>query len=145
VSTRIWTRYICFWYHVKLLRNQLVGSLVWLWWVIDLTRFEFESGIFSWFYHIIFVRVENHICLSYGVQVAGVTWRTVMRIVAGIWDMLQRTGDDQAHIGYSVAGQSGGRVTPCAVCTVLMETKSAGFLVKPQNQGRRFPDFGINR
>jgi hypothetical protein len=27
---------------------------------------------------------------------------------------------------------------PCAVCTVHAETKSVGFLVEPQNQGRRF-------
>jgi hypothetical protein len=27
------------------------------------------------------------------------------------------------------------RVTPCAVCTVPKETRSAGFLVEPQNQG----------
>jgi hypothetical protein len=32
------------------LRNQVVSSLVWLWWVIDLVRFEFESGIFRLFY-----------------------------------------------------------------------------------------------
>jgi hypothetical protein len=42
------------------------------------------------------------------------------------------------QVGYSVAGLSGGRVTPCAVCTVHMETKSTGFLVQPQNQGRQF-------
>jgi hypothetical protein len=30
------------------------------------------------------------------------------------------------------------RVTSCAVCTVHVETRSAGFLVEPQNQGRRF-------
>jgi hypothetical protein len=29
-------------------------------------------------------------------------------------------------------------VTPCAICTMHIETRSAGFLVKPQNQGRRF-------
>jgi hypothetical protein len=29
-------------------------------------------------------------------------------------------------------------MTQCAVCTVHMETMSAGFLVEPQNQGRRF-------
>jgi hypothetical protein len=39
-----------------------------------------------------------------------------------------------AHIGYSVAERLGGRVTPCAVCTVQVETRSAGFLVEPQNQ-----------
>jgi hypothetical protein len=30
------------------------------------------------------------------------------------------------------------RVTSYAVCTVHVETKSAGFLVEPQNQGRQF-------
>jgi hypothetical protein len=29
-------------------------------------------------------------------------------------------------------------VTPCAVCTMNVETMSASFLVEPQNQGRRF-------
>jgi hypothetical protein len=29
-------------------------------------------------------------------------------------------------------------VALCAVCTVHMETRSAGFLVEPQNKGRRF-------
>jgi hypothetical protein len=29
-------------------------------------------------------------------------------------------------------------VTPYTVCTVHMETRSVGFLVEPQNQGRRF-------
>jgi hypothetical protein len=37
-----------------------------------------------------------------------------------------------------VAGRSRGRVAPCAVCIVHVETRSARFLVKPQNQGRRF-------
>jgi hypothetical protein len=43
-----------------------------------------------------------------------------------------------AQVGYSVTGRSRGRVAPCAVYTVHMETRSAGFLVEPQNQGRRF-------
>jgi hypothetical protein len=34
-----------------------------------------------------------------------------------------------------VAGRSGGQVTPCVVCTVHKEKRSAGFLVEPQNQG----------
>jgi hypothetical protein len=29
-------------------------------------------------------------------------------------------------------------VTPCAVCTVHMKMRSAGFLVEPQNQGLQF-------
>jgi hypothetical protein len=40
------------------------------------------------------------------------------------------TGDGQAQIGYSVARRSGGRVTRCAVCTVNVEMRSAGFLVE---------------
>jgi hypothetical protein len=37
--------------------------------------------------------------------------------------------------GYSVARRSGGRMTPCAICTVHVETRSTGLLVEPQNQG----------
>jgi hypothetical protein len=40
-----------------------------------------------------------------------------------------------AQVEYSVAGRSRGRVAPCAVCTWHVETRSAGFLVEPQNQG----------
>jgi hypothetical protein len=43
---------------------------------------------------------------------------------------MQRIGDGQAQIRYSVAGRSGGRVMPCAICTVHMEMRSAGFLVE---------------
>jgi hypothetical protein len=43
-----------------------------------------------------------------------------------------------AQVGYSVAGWSRGRVALCAVCTVHVKMRSAHFLVKPQNQGRRF-------
>jgi hypothetical protein len=49
-----------------------------------------------------------------------------------------------AQVGYSVAGRSRGRVASCAVCTWHVETRSAGFLVEPQNQGRRFFEwFGL--
>jgi hypothetical protein len=37
--------------------------------------------------------------------------------------------DGQAHVGYSVAGRSRGRVMLCAVCTIHKETRSASFLV----------------
>jgi hypothetical protein len=42
------------------------------------------------------------------------------------------------QVRYSVAGRSRGRVLLCAVCTWHVETRSTGFLVEPQNQGRRF-------
>jgi hypothetical protein len=43
-----------------------------------------------------------------------------------------------------VAGRSRGQVASCAVCTWHVETRSAGFLVEHQNQGRRFCEwFGL--
>jgi hypothetical protein len=48
------------------------------------------------------------------------------------------------QVGYSVVGRSRGRVTPCEVCTWHVETRSAGFLVEPQNQGGGgFPGLGL--
>jgi hypothetical protein len=58
-----------------------------------------------------------------------------MRIMAGVGDLVQRTGDGQAQVGYSVARRSKGRVMLCMVCTVHEEMRSARFLVEPQNQG----------
>jgi hypothetical protein len=49
-----------------------------------------------------------------------------------------------AQVGYSVAGRSRGRVALCAVCTSHVETRSACFLVEPQNQGGGgFPGLGL--
>jgi hypothetical protein len=42
------------------------------------------------------------------------------------------------QVEYSVAGRSGGQVMLCVVCTMHTETRSADFLVEPQNQGLRF-------
>jgi hypothetical protein len=38
-------------------------------------------------------RSENHVCLSCDVQAAGAAWRAVTSTVAGVGDLLQRTGD----------------------------------------------------
>jgi hypothetical protein len=50
--------------------------------------------------------------LSRGVHVAGVAWRAAMRTVAGVGDLVQRTGD--GHIGRVLGGRavdrSGGAV-----------------------------------
>jgi hypothetical protein len=51
--------------------------------------------------------------------------------------------EDQGQVEYSVVGRSGGRVTPCVVCTMHKEMRSAYFLVEPQNQGRRFLGLGL--
>jgi hypothetical protein len=43
-----------------------------------------------------------------------------------------------AQVRYSVAGRSRGQVALCAVYTWHMESRTTGFLVEPQNQGRWF-------
>jgi hypothetical protein len=74
--------------------------------------------------------MENRICLSHGVQVTGATRQAVTRIVAGVGDLVQRTGDSQAQVGFLV--------WLCAEYTMHKEMMSVGFLVWPQNHGRRF-------
>jgi hypothetical protein len=52
-----------------------------------------------------------------------------MRIEAGVGDLVQRTEDGQAQVGYSVAERSRGLVMLCAVYIVHKEMRSVGFLV----------------
>jgi hypothetical protein len=47
--------------------------------------------------------------LSRGVQVAGVGWRAVMRIMAGVGDLVQRTED--GHTGRVLHGRTIGRLS----------------------------------
>jgi hypothetical protein len=58
-----------------------------------LARFEFESGTVSFYFSFTFVLLENHVCLSRGVQVVGAACRAVTRIMAGVGDLVQRTED----------------------------------------------------
>jgi hypothetical protein len=73
--------------------------------------FEFESGIVLFFLLSLF-RLENRVCLSRGVQVAGAAWRAAMRIVAGVGDLVQRTGNGRTGriLGGQVIERSGGVV-----------------------------------
>jgi hypothetical protein len=74
--------------------------------------FEFESGIVSFCFLLSLFRLENHVCLSRGVQVVGAAWCAVMRIVSRVGDLVQRTGD--GRIGWVLGGwaveRSGGAV-----------------------------------
>jgi plasmid stabilization system protein ParE len=56
--------------------------------------------------------LENHVCLSCGVQVAGAAWRVAERIVAGVEDLVQRTEDGRTGriIGGRAIERSGGAV-----------------------------------
>jgi hypothetical protein len=85
-------------------------------------------------YHLF--HVEKHICLSHDVYVTGVAWRAETRIEVRVG------GLGVEDRGWSSTGRvlSGWRIrdrgTLCVVCTMHKETRSAGFLVQPQNQGR---------
>jgi hypothetical protein len=56
--------------------------------------------------------LENHVCLSRGVQVAGVSWQATTRIMAGVGDLVQRTGDGRTRrvLGGQTIGRSGDAV-----------------------------------
>jgi hypothetical protein len=43
--------------------------------------------------HLSLFHLENRVCLSHGVQVTGAAWRASTRIVVGVGDLVQRTGD----------------------------------------------------
>jgi hypothetical protein len=58
-----------------------------------MVRFEFESGIVLFCLSFTLFSLENCVCLSRGVQVAGVACRAATRIMAGVGDLVQRTGD----------------------------------------------------
>jgi hypothetical protein len=73
--------------------------------------FEFKSGIVLFFLLSLF-RLENRVCLSRGVQVAGAAWRAAMRIVARVGDLVQRTENGRTGriLGGRVIERSGGVV-----------------------------------
>jgi hypothetical protein len=48
--------------------------------------------------------VKNRVCLSRDVQVTGTAWRVAMRIVIGVGDLVQRTGD--GHTGLVLGGRA---------------------------------------
>jgi hypothetical protein len=71
----------------------VVSSLVWLWWVIDLARFEFESGTVQLFYHLPLVHLEK-LCLFVSWCAGGRCGKAwAARIMAGVGDRMQRNGD----------------------------------------------------
>jgi hypothetical protein len=50
-------------------------------------------GQFQFVFLLSLFRLKNRVCLSHIVQVVGAPWRAVMRIVAGVRDLVQRIGD----------------------------------------------------
>jgi hypothetical protein len=48
--------------------------------------------------------LKNHVCLSHGVQVTGAAWCAAVMTVAGVGDLVQRTGD--GHTGWVLSGRT---------------------------------------
>jgi hypothetical protein len=69
-----------------------------------LARFKFEFEIVSFYFLLSLFRLENHVCLSHGVQVTGAAWCVATRIVAGVGDLMQRIRD--GHTGCVLGGQA---------------------------------------
>jgi hypothetical protein len=70
-------------------------------------KFEFKSITVSMILPLSLFHLENRVCLSRGVQVAGAAWRATMSVVAGVGDLVQRTGDGRT--GRILDGQTIGR------------------------------------
>jgi hypothetical protein len=60
-------------------------------------------------------RLENRVCLSRDVHVKGVAWHAAIRIVTGVGDLVQRTGD--SRIGRVLGGRAIERSSG-AVCSL---------------------------
>jgi hypothetical protein len=77
-----------------------------------LARIEFESGIVHFVFLLPLFHLENRVCLSHGVQVAGAAWRAATRTVAGVGDRVQRTEDGRTGqvLGGRAVERSGGAV-----------------------------------
>jgi hypothetical protein len=75
-------------------------------------RFEFECRTFWFVFLLSLFHSENRVCLSRGVQVVGAAWRAAMRTVAGVGDLVQRTGDGRTGwvLGGRAVERSGGTV-----------------------------------
>jgi hypothetical protein len=75
-------------------------------------RFEFECGTFCFVFILSLIHLENRVCLSHGVQVVGAAWCVVMRTMAGVGDLVQRTEDGRTGqvLGGRAVERSGGAV-----------------------------------
>jgi hypothetical protein len=71
-----------------------------------------KTGRFRFVFLLPLFRLENHVCLSHGVQVADAARRAAMRTMAGVRDLVQRTRDGRTGriLGGRAVERSGGVV-----------------------------------
>jgi hypothetical protein len=95
-----------------------------------LARFEFNPGQFCFVFLLPLFHSENRVCLSHGVQVAGVPWHAMMRTVAGVGDLVQRTGDGRTgrEVGWHhMRSAPGTQRLGARVSWLRLKTKVDGF------------------
>jgi hypothetical protein len=66
--------------------------------------FELEFRIVYFIFPLSLFRLENRVCLSHAVQVAGAAWHAATRIVTGVGDLVQRT--DDGYTGQVLGGRA---------------------------------------
>jgi hypothetical protein len=71
-----------------------------------------NPGQFHFIFLLSLFHLKNRVYLSRGVQVAGEAWRAATSIMAGVGDLVQRTGDGRTGriLGGRVIERSGGAV-----------------------------------
>jgi hypothetical protein len=73
-----------------------------------------NPGLFCFvlFFLLSLFHLVNRVCLSRGVQVVGAAWRAATRIMEGVGDLAQRTGDGRTGrvLGGRTIERSGGAV-----------------------------------
>jgi hypothetical protein len=71
-----------------------------------------NPGLFCFVFLLPLVRSENRVCLSRGLQVAGVAWRVAKRTVAGVGDLVQMIEDGRTGrvLSSRAVERSGGAV-----------------------------------
>jgi hypothetical protein len=89
---------------IKKPSGQFLSSIVMSHWLAEVCIWIWDISVIL---SLSLFHVENHVCLSRGVQVTGAAWRVVMKIMAGVGDLVQRTGD--GHTGQILDGQTIGR------------------------------------
>jgi hypothetical protein len=75
-------------------------------------------GQFRFVFLLPLFRLENRVCLSRGVQVAGAAWHAAMRTVVLVGDLMQRTRD--GHTGRVLDGRAVERLDD-VVCGLHLE------------------------
>jgi hypothetical protein len=86
---------------IEKLSGQFLGLIVMCHWLVEVWIQIWDISVIL---PLSLFHVENHVCLSRGVQVTGVAWQVATRIIAGVGDLVQRIGD--GHIGWVLDGRT---------------------------------------